>query len=350
MIEILELSEAFEASYEEFIRNRSDSNIYHTLEWKNLIEKVYSFDSHYLLAFEGHKLVGVLPLFYANTLVKGRRYTSIPFSHHVPLLADSEVARHKLLSSLFGLMEAYRVPQSELRNIFQTDNSRVKLYSQNFLTSIELKLTKGELWNNLNKSSIQRSIKKAVKSDLEIDSSNTLEAYRSFYELQAITRKKQGAPMYSYSLFENLANLCAPMGYSKCYLARCGKKPVAGLIVLSFGTTAIYGYGGSLDDPDYLAMRPNHLLMWNAMLDAKNSNYATFDMGSTPENHDTLLRYKKGWGGATERLYYSYVFSGKRSQVLSRDSKSLHVVSQLIKYAPVALNKFIGPYLLRQIG
>lgn len=350
MIEIVQLSDSFNGAYEEFIRSRPDSNVYHTLEWKRLIEEVYSFNSHYFLALEEHKVVGVLPLFYANTLVKGRRYSSIPFSHHVPLLADSEVVRSQLLSKLFDLMQTYRVPQSELRNDFQIKDSRVTSYSQNFSTSIDLKLTEEKLWGGLNKSSIQRSIKKAIKSDLEIDSSNTLEEYRSFYELQAITRKKQGAPMYSYSLFEGLANICAPKGYSRCYLARCGKKPVAGLIVLSFGTTAIYGYGGSLDNPDYLAMRPNHLLMWNAILDAKNSNYATFDMGSTPEKHDTLLRYKRGWGGATERLFYSYIFSGKCRQVFSRESKGFHFISQLIKHAPIGLNKFIGPYLLRQIG
>lgn len=68
---------------------------------------------------------------------------------------------------------------------------------------------------------------------------------------------------------------------ARLYLAEFAGSPLAGILVLHWGTTATYLYGGSSDQMRELM--PNHLLQWRAISEACDAGLATYDFWGIPD-------------------------------------------------------------------
>jgi peptidoglycan pentaglycine glycine transferase (the first glycine) len=76
--------------------------------------------------------------------------------------------------------------------------------------------------------------------------------------------------------FEHLWRVFAARGWVRIFLAEIGGRPVAGLLVFSFGDSArVWKAGWS---GDFAECRPNNLLYWEAIRWAKQNGFRRFDM------------------------------------------------------------------------
>jgi lipid II:glycine glycyltransferase (peptidoglycan interpeptide bridge formation enzyme) len=342
----VKVNDTNEHLYKTYIEAHPEANIYHTLQWKDLIQLSYGYKPYYYLMMVDNNPVCCLNFFQKSIFGLKKSFSQIPFSHYVPFLINDNYKPSDFITAIDALIGNHKLL---IKDNLDLNAESIHKISSNYISVLSL-MDEQSMWEGLNKSNIQRNIKKAMRSNLTVDSSNSKKSYEEFYELQALTRKKQGSPMYPKNFFSRMYNLLAQQGMAYCYIAKdINHLPIAGLIILSYKRRAIYAYGGSRSEHMHLSKRPNHLLMWQAICDSQKRGDCLFDFGSTPKSHESLLRYKSYWNAQTSDLIYT-CFNSEEASVFSREGLLVQLASKFLQGAPVRVNKTIGPLLLKFLG
>ena len=73
----------YRSAWDKFVRKTDQGTMYHSLGWKNVIEKTFGFRSMYLMALSRtEEIQGILPLFLMKDVI-GKKYL-IPFHYSCP--------------------------------------------------------------------------------------------------------------------------------------------------------------------------------------------------------------------------------------------------------------------------
>ena len=345
------LREEDEPLYDSYVSSHPNSTIYHSLEWRDILRDVYGYKPLYVTAKQSSDLHAIIPMFEVSSYFYGKKLISLPYSHSVSLLYDDDAALSEAIELVEETARAFGYEYIELRrgdeNLMPANwVSR----SDNYISVLNLERPLDQIYDLFDRN-ISWGIGKAKRSGLEIRVASTLEEYEIFYELEASTRKRQGAPVYSVKLFKKIHELLQTHGMCSLYLCFHESIPIAGLLILYSRKHAIAGYAASLDDKRYLSYQPNKLLFWEAIQKAHEAGFVAFDFGTTPKWHTGLLRFKNGWGCTTRELYYYYCnTSDKEPRRMKRDSWKARFGSGVLKRMPMPLFKNIGPFLLKELG
>lgn len=71
-----------DSEWREALNRLEGASIYHTPEWRMLLESAFGFEPCYLFAVDETDAVrGLLPLFHIKSRITGERLCSVPFSH-----------------------------------------------------------------------------------------------------------------------------------------------------------------------------------------------------------------------------------------------------------------------------
>lgn len=347
----INLLQSEEELYRDFIDSNPNASIYHTLEWRDIVQETYRYKPQYIIARDGETIKGVLPLFQVNSYINGRRLVSIPFTHRVNILYHDISTLQQMIRFAKDLVSRSSCNYLEIRHGMDLPESVELKCSPNFFDStLDISGPLDGIWGKF-EGSVRRAIRKGRQSDLKITQGTELEDYRIFYELELETRKRQGSPPYSFRFFENLHSKLHTLGKAKLYFASFNNQDIAGVIILYYKKIAIYAYGASTSDRDFLKLRPNNLLFWQAIQDAHQCGCQLFDFGTTHPSNKGLLRFKSGWGTSDIRIpYYYFLNTISDIPVLDRDSFKLRFVSGILKRMPLALLRTVGPVLLKQLG
>jgi len=105
----------------------------------------------------------------------------------------------------------------------------------------------------------------------------------------------------------------------------------------------VYKYAAS--DRDAWNLRPNHLVVWDAIRWGCENGYRSFDFGRTDTHNSGLRSFKSGWGGTEYPLVYSTV-GGVHSH---RDTPSLlrRSATKIIQGSPVWVCQATGELLYK---
>ena len=336
------LKKESENQYSAFIDEHPGSSIYHTLEWRHVIQDTYGYRPSYIVARDDNSIIGVLPLFEVNSIINGRRLVSIPFSHWVDILYNDTRTLSQMIDFAKHLTKKRKCGYIEIRHGSELPATAKLIRSEHFYDSIlDISVSIDDIRDGFKKS-VKRAIGKANRSSLVLFEGQNLEDYYTFYRLELETRKRQGAPSYSFGFFKTLYSVLYPKNNIKLYLASNEGKCIAGIIMLYHKQTAIYGYGASISNRELLNMRPNNLLFWQAIQDAHAQGYKYFDFGTTDPSNKGLLRFKSGWGTDDFRIP-RYYYLNKTSNIpeLDRDSFKMRVASGILKKMPICLTKHL---------
>lgn len=146
------------------------------------------------------------------------------------------------------------------------------------------------------------------------------------------------------SLFSRLMSL--PDGAHACvgYAARepSSDRVVGGIIILKDDHQWCYGWGAT--DAAYADFEIGTLLIGEAMFDAVRAGVPVFNLGASPKSHETLRRYKRGWGGG-EHDIRTYYFREKPETIDLHEGYPL--AKMVIKRAPLGLIRTAAPLAVR---
>jgi FemAB-related protein (PEP-CTERM system-associated) len=347
----IKLLDTEEEQYRCFIDTNSESSLYHTLEWRDVIQNTYGYKPYYLIARDAGSIKGAMPLFQVNSLINGKHMVSLPFSHCVKILYQDSFALKELIECAKDLTLQKNCNYLEVRHGIDITEIPGLKCSRHFLDSLlDIRISLDDVWANF-QGSVRKAIRKAEQNPIKIIRGTDLEHYRQFFMLELETRRRQGSPPYALRFFENLYSKFHTSGKARLYLAYFENQAIGGALILYHHKTAIYGYGGSTSNKDLLRFRPNNLLFWLAIQDAHNEGFNLFDFGITPPSNKGLLRFKSGWGTHTSALPY-YFFLSETSKIpgIDRESPASRFAASIFKRMPIDLLRFVGPFFLKHLG
>jgi FemAB-related protein (PEP-CTERM system-associated) len=318
--------------------------------WKEAVEQVYGHKGYYLMAEEGHKIIGIFPLFYFRIPCCRASFISLPYCDVGSVHADSPEIHSRLIQEAFRLAKAMDINTVELRssqeNLLREAGTdwHVRVQAGKVRMLLELPDSSEDLWQSF-KSKLRSQINKAEKNGLTFAWGNR-EMVDDFYQVFSRNMHDLGSPVHSKRWIEQIVD-----GFGEN--ARIGMvfhkdRPVGCGIILHTRATISLPWASTLREYNRLA--PNMMLYWNLLRFAADGTFKTFDFGrSTPD--EGTYQFKKQWGAAPVPLfwYQANLTSGSRKSDNNRSIKR-EFLADLWTKMPLCMANSIGPKVRKYIS
>lgn len=322
--------------WDALIKGAAECGLFHTSIWARVLRETYGHRPLYLCrAFEG-KLHSLLPLMEVSSPLTGRRGVSLPFTDFCLPLPVSDDPRELYASAMKqGYDRGWRYLECRGGN-WEWPGAAPSL--QFWGHAVELQRPEHLLFEKLD-SAVRRAVRKAQKAQLQVDFRGDLGAMTRFYGLHCATRRRHGVPPQPWRFFENIAKLVVRPGYGYIAEVRLREETVAAAVFLHFGRKALYKFGAS--DYKYQGLRPNNLLLWEAIKRYSACGFARLHLGRTSVGNPGLRRFKLGFGAREENIqYFKYDF--KRNHFVKGLDASAGCLNPMFKRLPPNLLRLFG--------
>ncbi|MEJ7811288.1 MAG: GNAT family N-acetyltransferase [Gemmatimonadaceae bacterium] len=321
-----------------------EGSFYHRPAWVDGLARCYGFPKFYLAAHRGGVCVAGLALAEVPALLGPRRLVSLPFSYASGVFPAGSDATASLGARAIELATARSVRRLEIKQVgvlgtITPGFERVSKYS-----TYRVSTEGGEavLWKRLHGSSTQRSIKKARRSGLEAQRGESACDWSIMADLEERTARRLGLPAPPRHFFGVLCVELQRLGLAELYLARRADGEVAaGITVWKGAREWIYAFGASR--PEMLDLRPNHLLIWRAMLDAAAAG-VTFDLGRAAPEQQGLVEFKKRWGAEAIPISTDFWPRAGGLNVARRDRGPLALATTVWSRLPLGVTRRAGGF------
>jgi lipid II:glycine glycyltransferase (peptidoglycan interpeptide bridge formation enzyme) len=201
-----------------------------------------------------------------------------------------------------------------------------------------------ELFRGFHDNCVRRKIRRAARESLTYEEGRSESLLKKFYHLMVLTRRRHRLPPPPLAWFRNLI---ACMGDElKIRVASKDSRPVASILTLSSKTMLVYKYGCS--DRQFNHLGGTHLVLWQAIQEAKSRGLRGFDLGRSDWDDVGLIKFKDRWGAARRTLtYWKY---GDVAADHAGRSWSAQVARWLFGHMPNGLLTATGGLLYKHIG
>ena len=339
-LQIRELQPEDAASWDEFVAAHPYGTPFHLTHWGKSLEQVFGYRSLSLVAFDGHSVSGVLPLFHVKNPIIGSVLISSPFAVYGGILANSPEASQALLERASALGRSLGVDHVEFRNAREQQCSglpRIDRYVT-FTQSIS-EGTGEDLLAALPKKT-RNMIRKALRFPY---TSRTAASLDAFHRLIALSYRRLGTPCFAPAWFEALCRNFGPLACVR-EIVLDGRVLAVSLSFLFRGEMHTY-YAAS--DQDYLDKAPNNFLYYDHLLWAASNGCHTFDFGRSKKETGTF-EFKKHWLTEMRELPYEVLLVKRKSLPdFSPKNPKFHAAIRVWQKLPLPLTRFVGPHVVR---
>jgi len=318
---ITETNPETDPRWESFLLEHPDSSIYHHPAWLKALELEYGQKGVYLLCENSAGQVSaILPMLYTRGLpfglgrpLAGRRLSSLP---RTPLGGPLSIDPRATIALLQAAVQ--RVTQTPgVMLQLKTEGPKLDglidgVVSAPWRLSYILQLPDAgkdfRISDSHQRSVVRWSVNKAQKLGVEVRPAESQNDLRSWYTLYLETMRRSIVPPRPYRFFAALWELLKPRGLMQLLVAEQEingeRRIIAGSIFLTLGKTVSYSFNAS--QPKDSSLRPNDVILWQAINIACKGGAKFFDFGEVPEGHDDLAKFKRKWGAKPVRLYRYY--------------------------------------------
>lgn len=309
---VVEVDPHADLRWEKLVCRHADGLVYHHPAWLATIEAAYG---HELVALacedaEG-RLLGVLPLFRSQTVLGGRKLSSLPHTPVAGPLGD-EAARAALVAA--ALERARLRPSSSLElklpaaSLEGIPGVAGVAGDETYVLELPTDPERLRFGNSRNHSRIRWAVNKATKLGVRVRPAETLADLRAWYRLYLETMRRHAVPPRPLRFFLAAWERLRPLGLMRLLLAeqegsRAGGL-LAGSVLLMCGQTVFYAYNGRSERE--LALRPNDVIQWSAIREAAATGYSRYDLGEVTPSQQGLAEFKSKWGAEPRRLHRYY--------------------------------------------
>jgi lipid II:glycine glycyltransferase (peptidoglycan interpeptide bridge formation enzyme) len=294
---------------------------------------------------ENGKLQALVPVMQVNSFLTGKRGVSIPFTDYSDAIINNGISFKNLFDQLTQYGENHGWKSFELRGgqslplLSETSST----YSRHILNLSE---NEDEIFSGF-KASTRRNIKRAIKKGGKVEVCRTLDSIQEFHRLNCMTRKRHGLPPQPFHFFQKVYEHIISQKLGFVVLASYEKTFVAGAVFFHFGENAFFKYGAS--DKNFHYLRPNNLIMWEAIKWFSKNGYKSICFGRTEPENKGLRRFKAGWGAKEgEEKYYKYDL--KKGSFVSGSSRVSGFHNKIFRNMPLPILKKVGSILYKHVG
>lgn len=330
---------------DESLRSLPGYSFFHTPPWAAVLEKSYGYKPVYFTLGNKSNPDALVPCMDINSSITNRRGVALPFTDYCePVLSDpaqfQEIFREM---AAFGRERKWRYLELRGGETFLRDEEPSEYYYGHIL---DLTPNPKQLLAGM-RDSTRRNIKKAEKSNLEINISTSHEALMDFCRLNTLTRRDHGLPPQPRKFFDNIYENIIAKNLGFIVSANYEKCVISANVYFHTDDKVIYKYGAS--DKSYQNLRANNLVMWSSIKWSCEKGFKSFCFGRTEPENEGLRQFKNGWGSQEYIIkYYKYDFQKcvfiKKSRNINSSFKKLMV------RLPIPVLKTMGNALYRHMG
>jgi hypothetical protein len=323
--------------WDDAVSAHPDATIFHSTAWARVLVDTYGHRPCYVQMSLNGSVLALIPMMEVQSALTRSRGICLPFSDYCAPLTFSSFGHELVAQKLQQIARERRWSYFELRShsIVPNDAPASESYYGHFL---DLRIGPEALISNFS-SSVQRAIRKAQRSGLNVSIQSSPEAIAQFYKLHVRTRRRHGVPPQPRSFFINIQRHLLNPGFGFIVLVECQKDPIAAAIFFRLGRHAIYKFGAS--DERLQELRANNLAMFEGIRYLAEGGAETLHFGRTDKENEGLRRFKLSWGATEEILDYARFDTASRSWKHSRDSRSTSH-RRIFRALPASLNRLAG--------
>ncbi len=326
-------------SWDNYVWNHPHGSPFHLIAWKNSIEETFGFPSHYLAAWEGKEIRGLLPLSAVRNFLMGKVLLSAPFAVYGGILADTDQVRQAIFAHVKALAESTEVNYVELRNAYPEQCVGLPKTSRH--VTFTHPVGQGpEAIMNAAAPSVRNKIRKALRHPYASRQTSDITA---FEELYAKNLRRLGTPVLPRSHFSVLMrNFHEIASIREVTLEG---KVVAASFNFCFRDQVHTFYAAA--DPELLAKAPNNFLYFDNMRWAGENGFAIFDFGRSKKTSGQF-EFKRHWGTTMRELPYEILLvKDKELPNFSPNNPKFDMPIKLWQRLPLGLTRALGPSLSR---
>lgn len=333
------------------VATHPDSSVFHGVGWLQALSDTYGYEPVvYTTSPPGVELTNGIVVCNIRSLLTGSRVVSLPFSDHCQPLIDASTTLNALVNHIKQLLSRRRWKYFELRprwcdSVTRDLESELTRANHYFQHAIDLRPDIDTLFKNLQKSSVQRKIRRAEREQLTYEEGNSERLLRQFYRLMILTRRRHGLPPQPLNWFRNL--LRTLQDKVKIRVASKDGTPLASILTIFHQRTLVYKYGCS--DSKFHNLGGMALVLWRAIQDGKQSGALELDLGRSDSANAGLVAFKENWGGKPYSLDYLR-YSGRHAASEPLSDWRRRAAEAIFSRMPNSLLTAAGKLLYPHIG
>jgi serine/alanine adding enzyme len=341
-MEVRELRNGDQAQWDQYVRGSEISTPYHLSGWKDVLKDVLGSETHYLLAEDNNRIVGVLPLLHIKSVLTGHHFTSLPGG----LCAESEPIAEALLEQGVELVRTTKAKYLILRDGRKKwDLPGLVTDEQHITFMLELDSDLESIKSDFKKRTRQL-VNKAMRSGL--GSAIGMENLAEFYPIYAQAMKELGTPSLGFAFFESMADHFPDE--SNLLTVYFDSRIVGGGFMAPFKDTIYCTWAGMLRE--FYPLHSVHLLYWNTIAYAFNNGYQRVDMGRCRKNSGTYT-FKKDFGAKCKQLYQQFYLNGTSTPpsvgAEMKEDPSYRTFVNIWRRLPLQMTEYLGPKLRKRV-
>lgn len=334
-----------DAEWDRLVLTHSSASFFHSSAWARVLTRTYGHKPFYLRLTSDGRTAALLPLMEVSSRLTGRRGVCLPFSDFAAPLFFSRGSEGELLRCLGEIARERKWRHAEIRG--GLDHVEASPGSVTFHGhTLDLRGGQEIVFANLD-SSTRRAIRKAQSSGLTMRVDDSESALRDFYNLHILTRRRHGVPPQPWAFFRSIQEEILDRQLGFVVSARCAGRCLAAAVYFSWGTSALYKFGAS--NLRSLHLRPNHLVMWEAIKLLIADGVSTLHFGRTSPDNPGLRRFKRSWGTMEETISYVRINGAAKPLTSAGRTAASTVTKKLFRNLPPVLNRLAGSLLYQHL-
>ena len=336
------LSECNEKKWDEFVDFSLRGSLFHTIKWRRILDRTFSYSSHFLVASEGDVVCGVFPLYLVPKPLGGRIGVSVPFGVYGGILAEEEEARKGLLQAAQALADEKKLNSLEFRQEKKIDDS---LPTKDLYFTFMREIFDGE---EKNMAAIPRKQRRMIRQGIGFGLQSKIggrEFLRDFYVVYSSSLRNLGTPVFPYRYFENLVRELGDA--CKILTVEYQGKVVAAVLTFFWRDRVMPYYGGGL--AEYQRYAIYDFMYWELMRYGWEHGYTMYDFGRSKADTGPF-HFKRHWGFEPLPLPYQYYLpQGGEMPNLNPLNPKLQPFIAIWKRLPLPVANALGPFLIKYL-
>ncbi len=330
--------------WETYVRSNSSGTVFHLPQWSRAVQKAYGHQPCHLTAWQGSRMVGVLPLFLVKSMFVGRVLISVPYATYGGVVADSPQIAERIADKAKELCNRFAVNYMELRNRDSSDLDLPEVGRYDTFRK-ELPGHVGKVLENL-----PRKARAAARNGLKILGQDCTEInpelIDTVYDLYAYSLRRLGSPNFNKKLFAALQEEFAD-DYI-CLVVWDKIKPIAGVVSFIFGDEIVPYFSGAR--PCGFAKNANNVMYLRLMEYGVNRGLKQFDFNRTRRDNRGPYDFKRHHGFEPSPLHYQFFLNnGGELPNLSPSNRKYALAGKVWRRMPIWFTRTAGSHLTKWI-